>query len=223
VDLAVDTVPAVHDEFSAAQLVMRPDDANSLRQVRQDVGDLTWNRPMQAADLALVPAGDVASGGPPGTRLARCPRSAADNPGRWKLEAFVPALWQRGEMVDLSINGRDVPLDFCSRSCRTADVTLAGGEHVDVVADGSTGGTVSFALPSLPAPDGSELLQQVQDRMHRLQTLRSHETLGPVVPPIETQYAFQVPDRMQMDISNGSHTIFIGGTRYTRNDQSNAG
>lgn len=59
--------------------------------------------------------------------------------------------------------------------------------------------------------------------MHRLQTLRSDETLGPVNPPIETQYAFQVPDRMQMDISSGSHTIFIGGTRYTRNDQSNAG
>src|SRR6266851_2419998 len=123
--------------------------------------------------------------------------------------------------VSMSINGHDLPLDFCSRSCRTADVTLAGGEHVDVVAGSPTGGSVSFDLPSLPAPDGSDLLQRVQDRMHRLHTLRSDEALGPVVPPIETQYAFQVPDRMQMDVSNGSHTIFIGGTRYTRNDQSN--
>src|SRR5438128_7594786 len=65
--------------------------------------------------------------------------------------------------VSMSINGHDLPLDFCSRSCRTADVTLAGGEHVDVVAGSPTGGSVSFDLPSLPAPDGSDLLQRVQD------------------------------------------------------------
>ena len=28
--------------------------------------------------------------------------------------------------VSLVINGRPVPLDFCSRSCRTAEMTLAG-------------------------------------------------------------------------------------------------
>ena len=125
--------------------------------------------------------------------------------------------------VSLAINGQPVLLDFCSRSCRTADVTLAGGEHVDVVANSPSGGTVSFDLPSLPAPDGSSLLQQVQDRMHQLHTLRSDETLGPVVPPIETQYAFEAPDRMQLDISNGAHTIFIGATRYTLKDGSAAG
>src|SRR5438132_4112642 len=80
--------------------------------------------------------------------------------------------------VGVSINGRDVPLDFCSRSCRTSDVTLMGGEHVDVVADSPSGGSVSFDLPALPAPHGSEFIQQVQNRVHRLQTLRSAETLG---------------------------------------------
>ena len=33
-------------------------------------------------------------------------------------------------------------------------------------------------------------------------------------------YAFQAPDRMQMDINNGSHTIFVGATRYMRDDRS---
>src|SRR6266849_765792 len=59
--------------------------------------------------------------------------------------------------VSLVINGQPVPLDFCSRTCRTADVTLAGGEHVDVVADSPSGGTATFDLPPLPAPDASTL------------------------------------------------------------------
>jgi hypothetical protein len=122
--------------------------------------------------------------------------------------------------VSLVINGQPVPLDFCARTCRTADVTLAGGEHVDVVADSASGGTAGFDLPALPTPDGNTLLQQMQDRMHRLCTFRSDELLRPAATPVETLYAFQAPDRMQMDISNGSHTIFVGGTRYMRDDRS---
>src|SRR5713226_1693074 len=122
--------------------------------------------------------------------------------------------------VSLVINDQPVPLDFCSRTCRTADVTLAGGEHVDVVADNPSGGTVTFDLPPLPAPDARTLLQQLQDRMHRLRTFRSDETLRPAATPVETLYAFQAPDRMQMDLNTGSHTIFAGTTRYTRDDRS---
>src|SRR6266568_4918341 len=122
--------------------------------------------------------------------------------------------------VSLVINGQPVPLDFCSRTCRTADVKLAGSEHVDVVADSTSGGTAGFNLPALPAPDGSTLLQQMQDRKHRLQTFRSDETLTPAATPVKTMYAFQAPDRMQMDLNSGSHTIFAGTTRYTRDDRS---
>jgi hypothetical protein len=117
--------------------------------------------------------------------------------------------------ISLSIDGQPTPVDFCSRTCRTADVTLSGGEHLNVLADSPTGGTVGFDLPALPAPAGNELLQQVQDRMHRLRTLRSDETLGPADPPIESEYAFQAPDRMRLDTSSGSRVIFIGTKRYS--------
>ena len=63
--------------------------------------------------------------------------------------------------ITLLINGQPVPVDFCSRTCRSANVTLSGGEHVDVVADSPTGGTAGFDLPALPAPDASALLQHV--------------------------------------------------------------
>ena len=125
--------------------------------------------------------------------------------------------------ITLVINGKPVPLEFCSRTCRTAGATLTGGEHVDVVADTPSGGMAGFDLPTLPAPDGSSLLELMQDRMHRLRTFRSDELLRPATTPVETMYAFQAPDRMQMDINNGSHTIFFGSTRYTRNDATGAG
>src|SRR5712691_3539174 len=88
--------------------------------------------------------------------------------------------------VSVVINGQPVPLDFCSRTCRTADVTLAGSEHVDVVADSTSGGTAGFNLPALPAPDASILLQQMQERMHRLRTFRSDELMTPAATPRAT-------------------------------------
>src|SRR5579859_1620911 len=64
--------------------------------------------------------------------------------------------------LSLAVSGHNVPLDTCSRTCRTADVTLVGGEHIDVVAGGASGGTAAFDLPPLPAPDGTALLEHVQ-------------------------------------------------------------
>jgi hypothetical protein len=122
--------------------------------------------------------------------------------------------------ISLSIDGQAVPLEFCSRSCRTADLSLAGGEHIDVAASSSTSGTASFDIPALPSPDGDSQIQHVQDRMHRLHTFRSDEILRPAPTPLETLYAFQAPDRMQLDIGNGSHSIFVGTTRYSRDDAS---
>src|SRR5260370_18215104 len=43
--------------------------------------------------------------------------------------------------VSLLVNGQPVPLDFCSRTCRTAEGKLARGEHGDVAADNPSGGT----------------------------------------------------------------------------------
>jgi len=118
--------------------------------------------------------------------------------------------------LSLALAGQTVPLDTCSRTCRTADVTLVGGEHIDVVAGGASGGTAAFDLPPLPAPDGTALLQQVQDHMHQLHTYRVDETLGPATPPLRAAYVFEAPDRMQLTPANGETTVWVGPTRYTR-------
>src|SRR6266487_1531958 len=115
--------------------------------------------------------------------------------------------------LSLAISGQTIPLDTCSRTCRTAIVTLNGGEHVDVVAGGASGGAAAFDLPALPAPDGTALLQQVQDRMHQLHTYRVAETLGPATPPLRAAYVFEAPDRMQLTPANGETTVWVGPTR----------
>jgi hypothetical protein len=118
--------------------------------------------------------------------------------------------------LSLAVDGQNVSLDLCSRTCRTATVDLSGGEHIDVVAGGGSGGTASFDLPALPAPDGTALLQQVQDRMHQLHTYRVAETLGPATPPLRASYLFEAPDRMQLNFADGETTVWVGPTRYTR-------
>jgi copper transport protein len=115
----------------------------------------------------------------------------------------------------LDVNGSSTPLTTCSRTCRSATVDLAGGDHLDVKVDGLDGGSAAFDLPALPAADGSELFQQVQDRMHDLRSYRVDEQLGPAEPLQTATYAFQAPDRMRVDLGNGSSTIWAGLTRYT--------
>jgi hypothetical protein len=112
-----------------------------------------------------------------------------------------------------------VALQTCSRTCRSTSVTLAGGEHIDVVSDG---GTASFDLPALPAQDGTALLQQVQRRMHQLQTYKVDETLGPATTPLRAAYSFEAPDRMDLSFGNGETTVWVGPTRYTRDPGSGA-
>jgi hypothetical protein len=52
--------------------------------------------------------------------------------------------------------------------------------------------------------------------MHALHTYRQDEVLGPVQPPVRTVSAYQAPDRLWVEASNGFQTVFIGNRRYQR-------
>jgi hypothetical protein len=124
--------------------------------------------------------------------------------------------------VSMTLDGQPVQLTTCASSCRTANVSLGGGEHLEVTAGGPAGGIAFFDLPGLPAPSGGELLQQLNQRMHELQTYKIQETLGPASPPLSASYVFSAPDRMQLSPSDGNATIWIGPTRYSRDASSGA-
>jgi hypothetical protein len=171
------------------------------------------------AGPALPRPGDVTLGQNAGTVLIGLTVRPGE-PGLNTLLLYVLPLEGSAAAADvpvsLSVAGQSVALDTCSRTCRTANVSLLGGEHVDVTVGGAGGGTASFDLPGLPAQDGAALLEQVQRRMHQLHTYRTDETLGPATPPLQASYLFEAPDRMQLTPAGGEATVWIGPTRYTR-------
>jgi copper transport protein len=142
------------------------------------------------------------------------------NPG--PNEALIFVLPDEGEpaaaglRVDLVVAGQSIQVRQCGATCRSAQVEAQGGEHVEIRVGGTKGGIASFDLPTLPAPEGAPLLQQMQERMGKLNTLRYEEILGPGDSAIHTEYSLQAPDRISYQIKAGAALVWIGGTRYLR-------
>jgi len=174
---------------------------------------------VQTDSAALPRAGDLTLAAPAGSVLLGLTVRPA-MPGPNTLLVYVMPLAGPAAAadvpVDLLVNGSEVPLQLCSRNCRTADVDLQGGEHIDLTASNDTGGTASFDLPTLPAPDGTSLLDQEQARMRQLKTYRIDEALGPADPPAQTAYTYQAPNRTRVEASNGFQMVWVGTTRYSR-------
>ena len=116
-------------------------------------------------------------------------------------------------------------LASCGANCRVTALDLTGGERLAVHLGPFTStlghfpaGTVTFAIPKLPAPDGTALLAKAQRRMHALHTFRLDEVLNSGLTSIHTVYAFQAPNRMASRTGDqGAATVIIGGTRWLRN------
>ena len=177
------------------------------------------------AGSALPEPGDLTLGGDAGQVLVGLTLRPAQ-PGR--NEVLVHLLPIEGEPAaaglpaQLEISGRALDLAECGPACRRAEVDLDGGEQIEVRIVGLKGGSAAFQIPRLPAPDGTETLERMRARMQQLKTLRQDEDLGPLEPPLHSVYAFQAPDRMRLELGNGSQMIWIGGTRYTRDQPSAA-
>jgi copper transport protein len=119
-----------------------------------------------------------------------------------------------GTSVRLLLEGSTIPVQQCGPTCRRAAAELSGLEELEVEVRSPDGGEATFALPELPAPSGRSIFSRAQSVMHDLSTYRIHEVFGPVDPPVRTEYAYQAPDRMRLEASNGSKAVFIGDTRY---------
>jgi hypothetical protein len=119
--------------------------------------------------------------------------------------------------VTLRVDDTSVPLTFCSRNCRTADVNLVGGEHLVVsVQEALSSTSADFSIPQLPLADGSQLFNLLQQRMHQLHSYSIDETLGPTNPAIQTHYTEVSPGQTSIVASNGFQMTWIGTTQYSR-------
>lgn len=116
----------------------------------------------------------------------------------------------------LTVDGQPVALDRCGPTCRRGVANVAGGDHVEVAVDGVAGEPATFDVPTLPPPDGEELVERATQRMNAVDSYRVVETLGPVDPPIRARYAIQTPDRLRVTTDDGGVTIRVDDRLYRR-------
>jgi copper transport protein len=173
-----------------------------------------------AEDAAALPkAGDLTLAQPAGQVLVGLTIRPA-RPGPNQLLLYLLPL--QGEQAAarvpaaLELAGRTITPQPCGPACRQATVTLRGGEPVRVVVGGPGGGTASFRLPPLPAPDGGGLLAAAQRRMHALRTVSLRERLSWGVGATRARYQLQAPNHLRILTAGGAETVIIGETRYSR-------
>jgi hypothetical protein len=180
-----------------------------------------------APDPALPRPGDLTMGGHVGPVLVGL-TIRPGTPGRNDLLIYL--LPPEGELaaatipVAVAVDGHAVPLERCGPSCRRSTAALAPRARVDVAlaatgagaGAGQGAGVASFRLPLLPAPDGGALLARTQRRMHHLSTLRYTEVLSSGLggSPLRSSYQQQAPDRLRVQTSTGSQSVWVGKTYY---------
>ena len=162
----------------------------------------------------LPQAGDLTLGGRAGTTLVGLTLSPGE-PGRNDVLLYVlPLIGERSVPVGLSIDEHQVALNGCGITCRRAAVDLSGGERIEVRVGDSPGRVASFNVPQLPAPDGTQLFAQLEQRMHALTSYRLAQTLDSGTDTVRTTYECHAPDQVRARSSGGFQTVWIGETEY---------
>lgn len=171
----------------------------------------------QPPTSALPRDGDLTLGGDAGQVLVGLTIRPAQ-PGPNEVLAYLLPL--EGEdaaaavPATLEIGDEAIPMDRCGTTCRRAEVELSGGEEISILVGSDVGGTASFRLPDLPAPEGGVLLERALRRMQDLRTYRLQEVLSSGLATVRASYAFAAPDRMRASIPGRSTTIRIGNLDY---------
>lgn len=170
-----------------------------------------------AADGRELPrAGDLTLGADTGDTLVAVTLRPGV-PGRNRLlVALVPpgGATDVPPPADLVVAGERLDLEACGPSCRTTTLDLEGGEQLAIDVAGPAAGTATFALPPLPAPDASAIVDRLTRRMEDLDTYRLEEVFRPANPPIRSRWTIVAPDRLHIAFATGAETTRIGSTTY---------
>jgi len=175
-----------------------------------------------AAGSALPKPGDLTLGGRAGEVLVGLTLRPGDPGPNEALVYLLPLDGEKaaaGLVTHLVVDEQTVSLEVCGPACRSAPVVLLGRDVVEVQVEGTIGGTASFRLPSLPAPDGTALLRTAMRRIHELASYRLDEALSSGRAEVNAFYEFVAPDEMTQEVTSSgtrSEVIWIGGTRYLK-------
>jgi copper transport protein len=179
----------------------------------------------QTTEIAPVPAGaGLTLGSHAGPVLVGLTVNPA-RPGRNDLTFFVLGLngpeATAALRVRATVDGAPVPLSQCADNCRKGEADLTGGEVVTVEV-GPGDRTAIFRLPAVPAPAGDARLRRTIHAMEGVSSYRLDEVLtSGLGTTVHTTYAFAAPNSFASELREPGgtfRTIWIGGTRYTRED-----
>lgn len=141
-------------------------------------------------------------------------------PGRNEVLIYVLPIEGEEEAREVAISaevdGEELTLERCEPTCRKGSSTLRGGEKLSLELTGERRGSAQVAIPALPATDATSVLQEMDERMSSLATLRIEETLRPSNVPTSALYSLQAPDRLRMEVSSGFESVRIGDASYQR-------
>lgn len=174
-----------------------------------------------SADAGLPSASELTIGAQAGQTLVGVSVSPA-LPGANTLTVYVlsadGAAASASLAVHASVDGHVATLHGCGDTCRRATVQLAGNDALSIQVGGAAGGTASVRLPSLPARDGTALLNAALAKMKGLTSVTMHETLtgGTGLPTDVTDYEEVAPDKLMWTEPGGEAAITIGNAFYTR-------
>ena len=124
-----------------------------------------------------------------------------------------------GLVANVSADGVTRALTGCGDTCRQANLSLDGGEELDVDVLGPVGGRATLTVPPLPAATGTGRLATMQAAMHAVSSYAVSETLTSGIGVVHSDYASQAPDRSVWTVEQRSETVVIGSTQYTRDDR----
>ena len=177
-----------------------------------------------ASSAAAIPQGGALTlGSHAGSVLVGLTLSPG-RPGRNELTIYVQSLdgpqATAALPVRATVDGRPIPLIQCADTCRKGTATLRGGQRMTVDAGASAGEQAVFIVPSLPAPSGEQVLNQMQATMGSLSSYRLDESLtSGLGTAIQTNYAFAIPNSFESRAINSGKTfgiVWIGDTRWLR-------
>ncbi len=170
--------------------------------------------PPAARASSFPRSGDLTLGGRAGDTLV----GLSLHPGRPGLNQvfayLAPSPPARTE-VRLSVAGRWSPFTRCGPSCWSATADLRSGARLAVAVAGKGGGTGTFALPALPAPDGTALADRAARRMNALHSYQVSEVLS----GIRSAYAYAQPHAIWVRTWYGRvphETLWLGSKVYVR-------
>ena len=166
------------------------------------------------APPAFPAAGDLTLGGRAGSVMVGLTVSPG-RPGANQAKIYLASPATASAQAQVRVAGRWTSMTRCGPVCRTAPVRLRGHDTLLVRVSGAKGGTAQFALPALPAQDGTDLVRAALTRMDALSTYRVSENLS----GIRSSYTYAVPHQMLVRTRWGAgpqDTLWRGRAVYRR-------